>query len=69
MIRTFVIPAIIVAAFLSIAATLMATSPALEPASSAAGQGSPRQPLLRPQAVLSRLGQLGRLPLARVLRL
>ena len=33
MIRTFVIPAIIVAAFLSIAATLMATSPALEPAS------------------------------------
>ena len=33
MIRTFVIPAIIVAVFLSIAATLMATSPVLEPSS------------------------------------
>ena len=33
MIRTLVIPAIIVAVFLSIAATLMATSPVLEPSS------------------------------------
>ena len=33
MIRSFVIPAIIVAVFLSIAATLMATSPVLEPSS------------------------------------
>ena len=36
MIKTLVIPAIIIAAFLSIAATLMATAPVLEPSSETA---------------------------------
>ena len=51
MIRTFVIPFVIVAVFLSVAATLMATAPVLEPSSETAAPMTVRVQSVETQSV------------------